>query len=153
MLHHMISKNLRVCKFSCKIHTNVWVSKFRSSTVVYYNTVLLRNLLTQTLISNLKTPKTKSHKITKAFGVDTVQDLLIKLGIKPHLHILKISIFSLNHLIVRPTKVMNNLLKVCKICTSKGIFRHQKSTKPFRFFFFFCKEFLTRRSTFINEIF
>ena len=63
--------------------------------------------------------------------LDTVQDFLIKLGIKPHLHILKISIFSLNHVIIRPTKIMNNLLKVCKICTFKVIFRHQKSTESF----------------------
>ena len=36
--------------------------------------------------------------------LDTVYDFLIKLGIKPRLHILKISIVSLNHVIVRPTK-------------------------------------------------
>ena len=63
--------------------------------------------------------------------LDTVQDFLIKLGIKPCLHILKISIFSLNHVIVRPNKIMNNLLKVCKVCTFKVIFRHQKSTESF----------------------
>ena len=61
--------------------------------------------------------------------VETVQDFLIKLGIKPRLHILKIGIFSLNYVIVRPTKIMNNLLKVCKI------FRHQKPTESFLFFF------------------
>ena len=37
-------------------------------------------------------------------GLDTIQDFLIKFGIKPCLHILKISFFSLNHVIVRPTK-------------------------------------------------
>ena len=84
--------------------------------------------------------------------LDTVQDFLIKLGIKPRLHIvLKISIFSLNHVIVRPTKIMNNLLNVCKICTFKFIFRHQKSTESF--WIFFSEEYLNRRSTFINEIF
>ena len=35
---------------------------------------------------------------------DTIQDFLIKLGIKPCLHVLKISIFSLNHVIIRPIK-------------------------------------------------
>ena len=54
-------------------------------------------------------------------GVDTVQDFLTKLGIQPSLYILKIRIFSLNHVIVRPTKIMNNLLKVFKICTFKVI--------------------------------
>ena len=86
-----------------------------------------------------------------ACWLDTIQDFLIKLGIKPHLHILKIIIFSLNHVIVRPTKIMNNPLKVFKICTFKVIFQHQKSTESF--WFFFCEEYLTRRSTFINEIF
>ena len=43
-------------------------------------------------------------------ALDTVQDFLIKLGIKQRLHILKKIIFSLNHVIVRPTKIMN---KVC----------------------------------------
>ena len=47
--------------------------------------------------------------------ITQVQDFLIKLGIKPHLRILKISIFSLNHVIIRPTKIMKKLLKVCKI--------------------------------------
>ena len=67
--------------------------------------------------------------------LETVQDFLIKLGIKPRMHILEISIFSLNHVIVRPTKIMNNLLKDCKIRTFKVIFQHQKSTK------FFCEEY------------
>ena len=39
--------------------------------------------------------------------VDTVQDFLIKLGIKPRMHLLEIGIFSLNHVIVRATKIMN----------------------------------------------
>ena len=43
--------------------------------------------------------------------VDTVQDFLIKLGIKPCLHILEISIFPLNHVILRPTKIMNRTNK------------------------------------------
>ena len=41
----------------------------------------------------------------KLKGVDTAQDFLIKLGIKPHKHVLEIRIFSLYHLIVRPTKL------------------------------------------------
>ena len=38
---------------------------------------------------------------------ETVQDFLIKLGIKPLMHLLEISTFSLYHVIVRPTKIMN----------------------------------------------
>ena len=40
-------------------------------------------------------------------ALDTVQDFLIKLGIKPHMHLWEISILSLNNVIVRPTKIMN----------------------------------------------
>ena len=39
--------------------------------------------------------------------VDTVQDVLIKLGIKPRMHCWEISIFLLNNVIARPTKTMN----------------------------------------------
>ena len=42
--------------------------------------------------------------------VETVQDFLVKLGIKPLMDLLKISIFSLNNDIVRLTKIMNNLV-------------------------------------------
>ena len=63
--------------------------------------------------------------------LDTVQDFFIKLGIKPQTNILEISIFSINHVIVRPTKIMNNVLKDCKIRTFKVIFQHQKSTESF----------------------
>ena len=43
----------------------------------------------------------------KAARLDTVQDFLIKLSIKPRMHLWEISIFSLNNGIVRPTKIMN----------------------------------------------
>ena len=45
----------------------------------------------------------------------TVQDFFfVELGIKPCVHILEIRIFSKNQVIVRPTKIMNNLLKEWK---------------------------------------
>ena len=46
-----------------------------------------------------------------ALILENVQDFLIKLGIKPRMHILEISIFSLNHVIVRPTKIIKDLRK------------------------------------------
>ena len=86
--------------------------------------------------------------------LDTVQNFLIKLGIKPRLYILKISIFSLKHVIVRPTKIMNNLLKVYKICTyvlSKSFFSIKN--QPNLSEFFFCEDYVTRRSNLMNEFF
>ena len=44
---------------------------------------------------------------TVSSWVDAVQDFLIKLGIKPHMHLWEIGILSLNNVIVRPTKIMN----------------------------------------------
>ena len=38
------------------------------------------------------------------YWVDTITDFLIKLGIKPRKNLLEISIFSLNDVIIRPTK-------------------------------------------------
>ena len=69
------------------------------------------------------------------YRLETVQDFCLKLWIKPLMHILEINIFSLNHVIIRRTKIMNNLLKVCKICTFKAIFWYPKSTKSFSIFF------------------
>ena len=43
--------------------------------------------------------------------LDTIEDFLCKLGMKPHMHLLEISIFSLNHVIVRPTEIIKDLCK------------------------------------------
>ena len=43
--------------------------------------------------------------------VDTVTDFLIDLDMKPCMHLVKISIFSLNNVIVRPTKIMKRAEK------------------------------------------
>ena len=61
--------------------------------------------------------------------LESVQDFLIKLDMKPGMDLVEISIFSLNLVIVRPTKIMNKALKVWKICTFKVILR--KSTESF----------------------
>ena len=42
-----------------------------------------------------------------AYILESVQDFLIKLGIKPLMHLLEISTFSKNNVIVRLTKTMN----------------------------------------------
>ena len=41
--------------------------------------------------------------------IDTITDFLIKMGIKPRMHLLEISIFSLIHVIIRPTTWSKNL--------------------------------------------
>jgi hypothetical protein len=76
----------------------------------------------------------------------------IKLDIKPLLmHLLKISIFSLNNDLVRVTKIMNNLVKDLKILSFKVIFKHLKLVESFQKKM--CEEYLIRRPTYNNEIF
>ena len=53
------------------------------------------------------------------YTVETVQDFLIKLDIKPLMHLLEISIFSLDNVILRLTKVMNRDDKNCVVALLK----------------------------------
>ena len=62
-------------------------------------------------------------ELSKTFRVEFIQDFLIKLDIKPLMHLLEISIFSLNNDLVRLTKIMNNLVKDLKILSFKVIFQ------------------------------
>ena len=62
----------------------------------------------------------------------TVQDFLIKLGIKPLMQLLEISIYSLNNDLVRLTKIMNNLVKDLKILSFKVIFQGLKLVESFQ---------------------
>ena len=48
-----------------------------------------------------------SDQADRRFAIETVQDFLIKLGIKPLMYLLEISAFSLNNVIFRLTKIMN----------------------------------------------
>ena len=64
--------------------------------------------------------------------LETVQDFLIKLDIKPLIYLLEISIFSLDNDLVRLIKIMNNLVKVLKILRFKVIFKHLKLVKSFQ---------------------
>ena len=44
-------------------------------------------------------------------GLESVQDFLIMLDMKPCMHLVEISIFSLNYVIVRPTKIIKDTHK------------------------------------------
>ena len=61
--------------------------------------------------------ETSMHNLMVQYAVDTIQDFLRNLGMKPHMHLVEISTFSLNHVIVTPTKIMNNLIEDDKILT------------------------------------
>ena len=73
--------------------------------------------------------------------LETVQDFLIKLGIKPVMHLLEVHIFSLNYDIIRLAKIMDNLVKDLKIL----IFQCLKLVECFQ------EKYLIRRQTFIKR--
>ena len=60
------------------------------------------------------TPFSYELTLLRYYLLDTIQDFLCKLGMKPHMHLVEISIFSLNHVITRPTKIIKD---VCKAST------------------------------------
>jgi hypothetical protein len=63
--------------------------------------------------------------------LESVQAFLIKLDMKPCLHLLEISNFSLNHVIIRRIKIKNNILKHREVCIFKVIFTPQELVKSF----------------------
>ena len=75
--------------------------------------------------------------------LESVQDFLIKLDMKPCMHLVEISIFSLNHVI---------MVRLTKLCTFKVIFSVLKSDQIFLKKKFY-EEYLTRRPTFIKKCF
>ena len=89
--------------------------------------------------------------IYKGYILDTIQDFLRKLGMKPHVHLVEISIFSLNNVIVRLTKIMNNLLEHLKIRTFKVIFcvKNWPNLSEKKNY----EKYSTRRPTFIKKCF
>ena len=50
---------------------------------------------------------TLAQYLILGWSPESVQDFLIKLDMKPCKHLVETSIFSLNPVIVRPTKIMN----------------------------------------------
>ena len=70
--------------------------------------------------------------VEESYVIDTVQDVLIKLGIKSLMHLLEISSFSLNNDLVSLTKIMNNLVKDLKILSFKVIVQHLELVESFQ---------------------
>ena len=79
-------------------------------------------------------------------ALESFQDFLIQWEMKPSIHLVEISIFSLNKVTVRLTKIMNNLLEHLKIQIFKVIFQCGKLIESFQKKFFF-QEYWTRRPT------
>ena len=87
------------------------VSKIQNSAFVNYGVVRVA-----------KKQDSRGAKFDTGPGLESVQDFLIKLDIKTLMHLMEISIFSLNNDLIRFTKIMNNLVKDFKILSFKVIF-------------------------------
>ena len=66
--------------------------------------------------------------------LESFQDLLIELDMKPRMHLVEVSIYSLNNVAVRLTKIMNNFLEHLNIL--KVIFQCGKLIESFQKQFF-----------------
>ena len=56
---------------------------------------------------NVKKLKKSALTLLGASWIDTVKDFLFKMDMKSRMHLVEISIFSLNNVTIRPTKIMN----------------------------------------------
>ena len=74
--------------------------------------------------------------VPATYIIYTFQDVLIAEHIKPCMHILAISISSVKHVIIRPTKTPKSADKKCQFLTSKVNFLCQKLSESFNFFSF-----------------
>ena len=63
------------------------------------------------------------------YKIETVKEFCGELGMKPRMYLVEISIFSLNHVIISPTKIMNRAKKI------GHIFRKTSPLKIKVFFF------------------
>ena len=51
-------------------------------------------------------------KLVQLSYVDTIQDFVFELGMKPHAHLVKIKKISYYHVIIRPTKILQRRKKL-----------------------------------------
>ena len=89
------------------------MSKDERSTVIIRKTPILKNILTAIGISSQNTlhqargGKIIGYRGSAKIWIESFQDFLIKLD----MHLVEISIFALNDVTVRLTKIMNNFLE------------------------------------------
>ena len=82
--------------------------------------------------------------------LETVQDFLIKLDIKPLMHLLEINIFSLNK---RPSQTYQNYEQPCQRSQNSEFQSHFSVSKIGRIFpKKICEEYLIRSPTYNKEI-
>ena len=98
-----------------------WVTRVQKHAYVYMN-----------MIVNWKFDLGLFNNYVDRKRVESFQDILIKLDMKTPMHLVEISIFSLNNVTGRLTKIMNNLLEYLKILIFKFIFQCGKLIASFQ---------------------
>ena len=81
----------------------------RSQWVEIFSKEILLFLCTSVFITLKLFPRRKYELFREnadAHALESFQDFLIELDMKPRLHLVEMSIFSLNHVIVKPTKLI-----------------------------------------------
>ena len=68
-------------------------------------------------------------KLVQLSYVDTIQDFVCELGMKPHAHLVKIKKKSYYYVIVRPTKIMQRRKKLGTFFAEKGFKNLRFQTK------------------------
>ena len=97
-----VSKYLRILA-KCEPNVNQEIVSFVCAARIYFKSVKVFILLDLDF--------SRYCNIRMGAGVESVQDFLIKLDMKPCMHLMEISIFSLNLVIIRPAKIMNRANK------------------------------------------
>ena len=96
---------LEILGFTLQFHHII--ANWLSFPVLYWNHTNSRNFSKWLLLVSFYFFPCSKEQYDTLYLIETVQDFLIKLDIKPLMHLLKISIFSLNNVILRLTKIMN----------------------------------------------
>ena len=102
--------------FSWDLHEKLIISKYSELLVIRYSSKVAGRLGHSIWAFRLQPPKLWSPEsyartLHHLCGVESVQDFLIKLDIKPLIHLLEIRTFSLNNVIVRLIKIMKRAKK------------------------------------------
>ena len=87
----------------CPCFMYLWLLSDRKF-ISWFLSVVWSNCMLRLLVQ-IKKSTGEVSRVT--YAVESVQDVLIKLGMKPCMHLVEISIFSLNLVIVRLTKIIN----------------------------------------------
>ena len=86
----------------------------RSNYVSFGTCQKLQSGLQKSLNTCQQNTRLSDSRVSIMSRLESFQDFLIKLDMEPRMHLVEISMFSLNIVTVRLTKILNNLLEISK---------------------------------------